>query len=126
MQPIPLISYEEFISILLTALAVILAALGLGIGALAILGYTQLKRGLHEMAKKHVEEAMEKKLKEYPTPIDMQNYQNQIVAPPAPNQVAVASNVGVQKEGADEPAPQRTVSAPYPGEEPNDGHDEPH
>jgi hypothetical protein len=122
MQPVPLVSYEELISIVLAALAVMLAILGVGIGTLAIWGYVSLRQGLHEMATRHVAAAMEKKLSEYPTPdVLIETIQKKIVAPPAPNKVAVASNAGVQEQGVAKS--EASLSEMYPGEEPNDAHD---
>jgi hypothetical protein len=123
MQPVPLISYDELISIVLTALAVMLAILGVGIGTLAIWGYVSLKQGLHDMATQHVAKAMENKLKEYPSADDLiQAIHNMIVAHPATNQVAPASNAGVQEQPGDAQGSEETVSEMYPGEEPRHGH----
>jgi len=123
-EPTPLISYQELITITLTALGVMLAALGIGIGVIAIVGYAGLKKGLHEMAKKHVEGAMAEKLKEYPSAAEiMETLQNQLIAQPAPNAVESASNTGVQQNST---MPGGKLGQPYPGEEPADDKHEHH
>ena len=53
-------SYSEFLSITLTALAIILAALGILIGILALWGYQAIKTEARKAASKAVEDAIQK------------------------------------------------------------------
>jgi hypothetical protein len=64
-------SFESAITIILTALAVMLAVVTIGIAALAIWGYIGLRDYLKEMADKRVDEAMTQALKKYPDAADM-------------------------------------------------------
>jgi hypothetical protein len=66
-------SYETALEIMLTCLGVMLTALAIGIGFLAIWGYVGLKDELKTMATRQVRQTMYKKLKEYPSPVDMLN-----------------------------------------------------
>jgi hypothetical protein len=123
----PLISYQEFISIVLMALAVMLATLGVGIAILAIVGYAGLKKGLHEMARKHVVEAMAEKLKEYPSHAEiMETLQAQMIAKPASNVVESASNASVEESPTTSEEAGGSLGQPYPGEEPTDASDTKH
>ena len=130
MQAVPLISYQEFISIVLTALAIILTALGImlavlgiGLAVLGFLGYTGLKEYVRAMAEGHVTTAMNKKLSEYPDAAElerkfMEEMQKKIVAKPA----NLAETVSEETENE----PTAPISEPYPGDEPDDAHDTTH
>jgi hypothetical protein len=132
-------SYDVFITILLTAITVVLAALaalvavvGLGVGALALWGYA----GLKDEAEKTVSETMDAKLKEYPSALDMialhtrmkataefiEQVQNQIVIPAESKPIETPSKAGVQEgvaavASAEVTKPSEATIAPYPGEE---------
>lgn len=131
MQTVPLVSYQEFISIVLTALAVILAALGallavlgIGLAVAAFMGYTGLKKFVRRLAEEHVTDAMTKKLSEYPDPAEfMAQLRSQIVAGPADAMQTLSEET--ERESA---AP---ISQSYPedasrGEERNDAADKLH
>lgn len=114
-------SYQEFISIMLTALGVMLAILAIGMAILAIWGYLGFKDIVRDAAKEHVSQAMAIKMQEYPGGADvlesmkqlkqkaeiLEGIQNQLVAQPPPKPVATASNSEVQVTPIDK----------YPGEE---------
>ena len=59
-------SFESAITIILTALGIMLAVVTLGIAALAIWGYFGIRDSVKEMATKKVEEAMSEALQKYP------------------------------------------------------------
>jgi hypothetical protein len=121
MQPVPLISYQELISIVLSALALMLAILALGMAVLGVWGYLGFKEIVREAAKAHVSEAMALKMQEYPGGAEvletmrqlkekaenLEGIQNQLIAQPPPKPIASASNTGVQVTPIDK----------YPGEE---------
>jgi hypothetical protein len=127
-------SYESAITIILTALAVMLAVVTLGIAALAIWGYIGLRDSLKETAAKRVDEAMMEALKKYPAAADMlkmmqrlgeqadflDQVRNQIVIAPDPKIVETASKHSVQGVSAETPLEsvdqQITPIAKYPGE----------
>jgi hypothetical protein len=123
-------SYEGFVTILLTAIAVMLAILALGIGILAIWGYVGLRDSVKEAATKHVTMAMDLKLKEYPPASalvelvtrmeaglgSLEIIQKQIVSKPESKEVAKTSNSAVQEEKA-KVGTDVTPIAKYPGEE---------
>ena len=50
--------YSDYLSITLTALAVLLAALTLGVGVLALWGYSQFRSLTREASRKHVSEML--------------------------------------------------------------------
>jgi hypothetical protein len=126
--------FESAITIILTALAVMLAVVTIGIAALAIWGYIGLRDYLKEMADKRVDEAMTQALKKYPDAADMlktmqrlrdqadflDQVRNQVVTAPEPKIVETASNHGVQGVSAETPLEsvdqQVTPIAKYPGE----------
>jgi hypothetical protein len=118
-------SFESAITLVLAALgaligvlAAILTALAIGIGIAAIWGWS----GIKEAAAKAATDAMNLKMREYPGPEVMLELasrmeeilgswdaiQNKLVTGAATNQLAPASNAGVQQE--------TTVAPPYPGE----------
>jgi hypothetical protein len=127
-------SFESAITIILTALAVMLAVVTIGIAALAIWGYIGLRDYLKEMADKRVDEAMKQALKKYPDAADMlktmqrlrdqadflDQVRNQVVTAPDPKIVESASKTGVQVGSAETPLEsvdqQATPIAKYPGE----------
>ncbi len=110
--------FETAITIVLAALGALLTALAIIIGLVAIWGWA----GIKEEAAKAAREAIDRKTKDYPAPETMLELlsrmqdivgswdaiQNKLVTSVATNQVAPASNVGVQQE--------TTVAPPYPGE----------
>ncbi len=130
--------YESAITIILTALAVMLAVVTLGIAGLAIWGYFGIRDSVKDMATKKVDEAMQTVLKEYPPAADilkvlrrlgeqadlMDAIRNQVVTAPDPKLVATASKPVVQEERPETPlesvAQQVTPIEKYPGEEGND------
>ena len=103
-------SYEGFVTIVLTALAVMLAGIGLMIGIMAIWGYAEMRNFLRAAAERHVAKVMEDKLGQYPTPDELvEMYKNQLVTNTT-NPVASASNTAVQE----------IVAPRYPDGEPAD------
>jgi hypothetical protein len=90
-------------------------------------GYAGLKKGLHEMARRHVDEAMAEKLKEYPSHAEiMETLQAQMIASPVTNVIQTASNT-VRATGEQIRAESNPVSIEqYPGEEPTDVSDKKH
>src|ERR1017187_3167881 len=64
-------SFETSITIILTALAVMLAVVTLGIGGLAIWGYFGIRDSVKDMATKRVDEAIKEALKKYPDTADL-------------------------------------------------------
>jgi hypothetical protein len=132
------LAYDVFITILLTAITVVLAALaalvavvGLGIGALALWGYA----GLRDEAKKSVSQAMDDKLREYPSSAEIvksfrriedraefiEQMQNQMVTRIEPKPIETPSKPSVEVGGGSSPAQERTkppepTIAIYPGE----------
>jgi hypothetical protein len=110
MQTVPLISYQEFITILLTALAVMLTILGLGLAALAFLGYTGLKEFVTGLAAKHVAAAIAK----YPDAAKVEEMYQRMKA----STEFLETKALMVAKPADEPT--APISASYPGEEPLD------
>ncbi len=135
-------SFEGAITIILTALAVMLAVVTLGIAALAIWGYVGLRDSLKETAAKRVDEAMKEALKKYPDAADMlktmqrlrdqadflDQVRNQVVTAPEPKVVETASKHGVQGGIVETPLEsvdqQATPIAKYPGEGSKDARDD--
>lgn len=111
-------TFETAITIVLAALAALLTAMAIIIGIVAIWGWA----GIKEEAAKAAREAIDRKTKDYPSPERMielvsrmeeilgawDNVQDKLVSGNAANQVAPASNTGVQQ--------QAPVAPPYPGE----------
>ena len=103
-------SFESAITIILTALGVMLAVLAIGIAVAAIWGYAGFKEFVREAAKTHVGEAMAIKMKEYPEGAKildamrqlvqradvLEQLQNQLVTTPEPKSVETPSNNAVQ------------------------------
>lgn len=127
-------SFESAITIILTALGVMLAVVTLGIAGLAIWGYFGIRDSVRDMATKKVDEAMAKTLEKYPAAADilslmerlreradfLDQLRNQAVTAPEPKLVATASKPDVQGVVAETPlesvAQQVTPIAKYPGE----------
>ena len=124
-------SYEGFVTIMLTALAVMLAVLAIIIGILAFLGYAgfkdYIKAAVAEQVPLLVKPAMDEHLKQYPDAskfIELYQelhgfylFQKKLVTKPEPKNVAPASNSKVQEEKAKVDKDVIPV-ADYPGEEP--------
>jgi hypothetical protein len=127
-------SFESAITIILTALAVMLAVVTIGIAALAIWGYIGLRDSLKEIAASRVDEAMKEALKKYPDAADMlktlqrlrdqadfmDQVRNQVVTAPDPKILESASKTSVQVGHAETPLEsidqQVTPIEKYPGE----------
>ncbi len=60
------VTYIDFLTVTLTAVCAILAALAIIIAIAAIWGYAGIKKELTEAVAKRAEESLEKKLNEYP------------------------------------------------------------
>jgi hypothetical protein len=115
----PPISYESFLTIVLTALCAILAALAILVGVLAFWGYSGIKDALTKEVRESADKALKEKLKEYPAAAEMvalrtrmeqiEGLRSQIT--PEPNDLAEASNT-VQDEG--QGAPSQTLAQDYP------------
>jgi hypothetical protein len=128
-------SFESAITIILTALGVMLAVVTLGIAALAIWGYFGIRDSVKEMASKKVDEAMAEALKKYPVAADMlrimkrlgdqadflDQMRNQSVTAQEPKFVEMASKPDVQEGVGETPLEsiekQATPIARLPGEE---------
>jgi len=126
-------SYEGFVTILLTVVLVVLAVLTIIVAIVAIVGWAGFKDHVKSTVKELVSPAMEEKLKEYPDAAKyiellqrieghlffLGSVQSQIVSPPASKSVAASSNTAVQEEKAKPvPVPQPvTPIEQYPGEE---------
>jgi hypothetical protein len=127
-------SFESAITIILTALAVMLAIMAIAIGVAAIWGYSGIKDTVKDAATKQVQAAMIVKLKEYPEAAEildllqrlktgvefMDQMQSEIIASPESNTVENASNhviKGVATKAS--PVAQENIAEaePYPGEE---------
>lgn len=112
-------SFESAITIILTALAVMLALFAIGVAIMAVWGYYGFKDFVRDAAKKHVESAMDMKMKEYPEGAKvwevlqamvertraLDRLQPQVVTSLETNSVAPASNIGIKQLNQ------------YPGEE---------
>jgi len=123
-------SYEGFVTILLTALAVMLAVFAIGVAFLAVWGYAGFSDAVKKAVGSQVESAMDLHLRKYPDAAkfialfeEMENrlvfldtVQNKIVNRGAPKTVAVASNSAVQEEKAKPvPVPPIQPIEAYPG-----------
>ncbi len=117
-------SYESFLTIVLTSLCVILAALALGIGALAVWGYNGIQEAVTKRATNNAEAALAAKMQEYPDAKEIitvfRKFQEHVqfmesireqMATGGSNNVAEASNL-VQDESAGRPAD--SIAADYP------------
>jgi hypothetical protein len=131
-------SFESAITIILTALGVMLAVVTLGIGGLAIWGYFGIRDSVKDMATKKVDDAMAEALKKYPAAADMfkilqrlrdqadlmDQLRNQVVTSPDPKSVAITSKPVVQGEQPETPlesvSQQVTPIEKYPGQEGKD------
>jgi hypothetical protein len=112
MQTVPLISYQEFINIVLTALAVMLTALGImvavlgiGVAVLAYIGWKSLRDFVRGLAAKHVADFLEREFRE--------QIQSEMVASSADVATAIIEEIATEPAGP--------ISEPYPG--PEDSHD---
>jgi hypothetical protein len=131
------LNYDVYLSIMLTALGVMIATFAILVGLAAIWGYAGLKDYLREMAVKQVDAAVQDTLKKYPAAADMidalnqfrqqqevlDQLRNQAVTVPEPKLVATASKPdikGVDATPLESIEKQATPIALYPGEE--DGH----
>lgn len=131
-------SFETAITIILTALAVMLAVVTLGIAGLAIWGYFGIRDSVKDMATKKADEAMAQALKKYPDAADMlktmqrlrdqadflDQVRNQVLTAPEPKTVAIASKPVVQGKPPETPLEtvdqQVTPIEKYPGEDPRE------
>lgn len=137
------ISFDSYLSIMLTALGVMVATFAILVGLAAIWGYAGLKDYVREMAIKKVDEAMDAHLKKYPDATKMiatlerlreqadfiDRIRNQVVITPEPKSVANASKPVIQVDQSPVPADiapatplestqeQVTPIEPWPGEE---------
>jgi hypothetical protein len=134
------LSYEVFITILLTAITVVLAALaallalvGVGLGLAAFWGYA----GIKDETRKAMSKAMEDMLKQYPSVTEVVEYiqqikaaanfaqqmQNELVAGAETKNIESSSKPSVQVEVQAPPTavevapPRESRIEPYPGEE---------
>lgn len=132
------LSYDAYLSIMLTALGVMVATFAILVGLAAIWGYAGLKDYIREIAIKKVDKAVQDRLKKYPAAADVlstleqlrkhaefwDEMRNQVVTGPEPKSVATASKTVVQEGIAETPLEsiegQATPIAEYPGEE--EGH----
>jgi hypothetical protein len=132
------LNYDVYLSIMLTALGVMIATFAILVGLAAIWGYAGLRDYLREMAVRQVDAAVQESLKKYPAAADMidalnqakkqveiwDQLRNQAVTAPEPKSVAIASKRSVQGGVGETPLEsvekQATPIAKYPGEE--DGH----
>ncbi|HXB61718.1 MAG TPA: hypothetical protein VNU94_02555, partial [Acidobacteriaceae bacterium] len=67
-------SYESCVTIVLTALCALLAALAIIIGLAAIWGYGGIKEALTKDVSEKADKALADKLKEYPAAADMLDF----------------------------------------------------
>lgn len=65
------VTYIDFLTVLLTALGVMLALLALIIAGLAFWGFTGIKESLTKEVRENADQALQKKLKEYPAAAEM-------------------------------------------------------
>jgi uncharacterized membrane protein len=133
------ISYDVYISIMLTALGVMVATFAILVGLAAVWGYAGLKDYLHETASKQVDAAIQDTLKKYPASADMlealrqlkeqiklwDEIRNQAVTVAAPKTVEIASKPviqeGVEATPLESIEKQATPIARLPGEEDSHG-----
>jgi hypothetical protein len=131
------LNYDAFLTIMLTALGVMVALFAILVGLAAVWGYAGLRDVVGEMAKKEVASAVVETLQKYPDAARMvdvverlerqakfwDQLRNQSVTGPEPKSVAPASNGSVEKSvetPLESVEKQATPIAKYPGEE--DGH----
>jgi type VI protein secretion system component VasK len=69
-EPHP-ITYVDFLTVVLTAMAVILAALAIGIGVFAIWGYLGIRDAVAKQVGEAADKALAEKLEKYPAAEDM-------------------------------------------------------
>jgi hypothetical protein len=118
------VTYIDFLTVTLTAVCAILAALAIIIAIAAIWGYAGIKKELTEAVAKRAEESLENKLKEYPDAkkfVDLldslqslhenqKRLSDQLVTRSASKSVPRASK-GVQEKAKD----QDSLAKDYPG-----------
>jgi hypothetical protein len=126
------------LTLVLAALAALLAVMTIIIGIAAVWGYFGIRDSVKDMAIKKVDDAMKEALEKYPNAADMlktmqrlrdqadflDQVRNQVVTAPEPKIVETASKQGVQRDIAETPLEsveqQVTPIAKYPGEESKD------
>ena len=119
-------TYETCVTIILTALCAMLAALALGIGALAIWGYKGIQEVVTKKATSSAEKALAAKMKEYPDAAQLLNVTQRLtehldamqllrdqMGNAVPNVIAQASNLG-QDELTGKPTD--SIAADYPSD----------
>jgi len=125
-------SYEGFVTIMLTAIAVMLAILAIIIAILAVFGYAGFKDAVRDAVSKSVGPIMAEKLKEYPDAAKfielyesmetrlafLDSVQNKIVSSPASESSPESSNLGAKETEAKKDKVETPIE-PYPGEEPH-------
>ncbi|MCU1249381.1 MAG: hypothetical protein JWQ49_2410 [Edaphobacter sp.] len=112
-------SYEAFVTIVLTALCALLAALAIIIGGAAIWGYRGIVESLTNDVKEKADEALKEKLKEYPAAAEMIEFRNRLQLiellrasiTPEPNGLAETPNT-VQDGGLGDES--QTLAQDYP------------
>jgi hypothetical protein len=132
-------SFDAYLSIMLTALGVMVATFAILVGLAAIWGYAGLKDYLREMAQKQVDDAIQSTLKKYPEGADifkalerlkqqadlLDQLRIQSVTGSEPKNVANASKPIVEEGVVETPLEsiekQATPIAKYPGEEEHHG-----
>lgn len=132
------LSYDVYVSIMLTALGVMIGTFAVVLALAAIWGYAGLKDSLREMAVKQVDAAMQDALKKYPPAADMfkalnemrerkelyDRLRNQAVTAIEPKSVETASKPvikGVGETPLESIEKQATPIARLPGEEDRHG-----
>lgn len=116
MQEVPLISYSDFIAILLTAIAVLLAVLGvifalvsIVLGMLAFYGY----RDILQMAQKRIEEIIAR----YPSAEVFEARTEAILKELQPKKAEEAKSPAAASDAVVQSTTEGAVSPPYPGKE---------
>jgi hypothetical protein len=112
-------SYETCVTIVLTALCALLAALAIIIGGAAIWGYKGVIEALTNEVKEKADAALQEKLREYPAAAEMIDIRNRLQVvelvrasiTPEPNGLAEASNTVQDKGRGDE---SQTLAQDYP------------
>jgi len=133
------LNYEAFLTLMLTALGVMVALFTIFVGLAAIWGYAGFRDVVRDMAKKEVADAVTETLKKYPDSADIlrvlrrleeqadlgDRLRNQAVTSPEPKTVAKASKPiveeGVEETPLDSIEKQATPIARLPGEEDSHG-----
>jgi hypothetical protein len=110
-------SYETFLTITLTALCAILAAMTIIIGVAAICGYYGIKNSVIEAAEKKAEKIASDKISEYPSPTEMREVIDslKVYAANLLNATPAGSNQPETLSSASDKG--KTVGSEYPGQE---------